>query len=308
MSELRVDPLTGTLVIVAPGRAARPDTFAAQTERDDATRACPFCPGHERETPPETFRTGSGGPDEPGWRIRVFPNKFPIVTRDDQRLRGIHEVLVLSPDHDASFAELAPDDARSVLRVMRDRLHDHLGEGFPFTQGFMNRGAEAGASIAHPHAQMITIDVVPPAIRAVSERFAADPDVLRRTIAEADDDGLVVSEGGAVVWCPFASRGPFEMAIAVGDAGPRFDMADDAQVAAVADALSDALRRLQRVLGPSVPYNVVVDSGPVDAPYEWFVRIAPRLTVTAGFEHTTDVYINTVPPEAAAAELRRAAW
>ncbi|HEX5615595.1 MAG TPA: DUF4921 family protein [Acidimicrobiia bacterium] len=306
MSELRTDPLTGTLVIVAPGRAARPDTFTAHEERADAIAACPFCPGHERETPPETFRTGSGAADEPGWTIRVFPNKFPIVTRTGAGIRGIHEVLVLSPDHRASFAELTPGDAREVVRVMRDRLHAHLDEGFPFAQGFMNRGAEAGASIAHPHAQMITIDVVPPAIDVVSRRFAADPDVLRRVIDDAARGDLIVADGPAVIWCPYASRGPFEMTVAVPGGGARFDTADNASVAAVADALGDALRRLQRVLGASVPYNVVFDSGPVGAPYQWFVRIAPRLHVTAGFEHTTDVYITTVRPEDAAEQLRTA--
>lgn len=307
MSELRVDPLTGTPVLLVPGRAARPDTYApGSTRARDERASCPFCPGHEHETPPETFRTGRGEPGGPGWAIRVFPNKFPLVSPDAGDVRGVHEVLVLSPDHDASFPDLAREDARAVLLVARDRAHSYLERGLPYAIALVNHGAEAGASIAHPHAQLVGLDVVPPGVRAVTDRFAAAPDLVRRAIDDAPARDLVVRDGPAVAWCPYASRSPFEVAIAVADAGSRFDLATDEHARAVADALHDALRRIRAVLGPHVPYNVMIDSGPIDGAYHWFVRVTPRVTVTAGFEHTTGVLVNVVRPDDAAAELRAA--
>ncbi|MET1003550.1 MAG: galactose-1-phosphate uridylyltransferase, partial [Acidimicrobiia bacterium] len=110
MPELRDDSLTGARVIVAPGRSARPDAFRVQAPASPAAVAsCPFCAGNEHETPPEVARTGSGQPETPGWRVRVVPNKYPIV---GEGLAGAHEVVIFSPAHNRSFADLDPDAAR----------------------------------------------------------------------------------------------------------------------------------------------------------------------------------------------------
>src|SRR5438874_12957464 len=103
MSELRHDPLSGHDVIVAAGRGTRPVTFAqSPAERTAGPLECPFCPGSESKTPPEVARTGSGAPGTPGWRVRVFPNLYPIVET--------HEVIALSPAHDRSLAQLDDDE------------------------------------------------------------------------------------------------------------------------------------------------------------------------------------------------------
>jgi UDPglucose--hexose-1-phosphate uridylyltransferase len=98
MSQLRHDPLSGRDVIVAAGRAARPTTFVTEPTADTGLVECPFCPGNEEETPPEVARVGGGAPNGPGWMVRAFPNLYPIV--------DAHEVVVLSPDHHRSFADL----------------------------------------------------------------------------------------------------------------------------------------------------------------------------------------------------------
>src|SRR4051812_19920287 len=117
MSELRHDPLSGHDVIVAAGRAARPVTFAPTREPEPQAHgspSCPFCPGAEAETPPEVARTGTGAPGTSGWRVRVFPNLYPIV--------DTHEVIALSPSHDRSMAHLDDDEVVEVFSVMRDRV------------------------------------------------------------------------------------------------------------------------------------------------------------------------------------------
>src|SRR5262249_17857117 len=121
--ELRRDPLTGAVVILAPGRAVRPDTFRAMAHapiptEPDADAGCPFCEGCEDQTPPEVYRTGGGAPNTPGWRVRVVPNLYPIA---GDGLAGAHEVAVLSPKHGESFGELDDDDAAELLTVLRDR-------------------------------------------------------------------------------------------------------------------------------------------------------------------------------------------
>ncbi|MEY3362065.1 MAG: Galactose-phosphate uridylyltransferase, partial [Actinomycetota bacterium] len=178
-AELRVDPVTGTPVIVAPGRAARPHTTARPA---DATPpgACPFCTGNEHETPPEVLRTGTGAPGAPGWRVRVVPNLYPVVGGIGARpgATGAHEVVILSPDHDAPLGALPDPGAIEVLTVLRDRVRFHLAAGRAHVQPLINHGRAAGASIAHPHAQIIAVDLVPPLVLARGERagaLGADP-------------------------------------------------------------------------------------------------------------------------------------
>src|SRR3954454_20542440 len=206
MSQLRHDALSGRDVIIAAERAARPTTFASG---DEAARTgeCPFCPGHERKTPPEVARVGTSEPDEPGWQVRAFPNLYPIVET--------HEVVVLSPGH-RSFADLDDDEATNVVRVWRDRVHTHLEAGHVYSVAILNHLKAAGASIAHPHAQVFVLDVVP---RAVEEAMArvrdAGVDLVR---ADAEREELVVARGDDVtLWCPYASAAPYQLRVAHDD-------------------------------------------------------------------------------------------
>src|SRR5262249_7651007 len=156
--ELRRDELSGRWVLLAPGRAARPHTFPPPARGGASTPdECPFCPGHEKMTPPEVYRAGEGEADTPGWRVRVVPNLYPIVDGTDPGPgeTGAHEVVVLSPSHTDSFAQLDERQAVQVLTVLRDRSRFHLGAGHTFVQVAINHGRAAGASIEHPHAQLV---------------------------------------------------------------------------------------------------------------------------------------------------------
>jgi UDPglucose--hexose-1-phosphate uridylyltransferase len=294
MSLLRHDPLSGRDVVVAAGRAARPNTFGAAADESTAAGECPFCPGNEADTPPEVARAGGGAPDGPGWQVRAFPNLYPIVEA--------HEVVVLSPDH-RSFADLDDAEAVAVFAVMRERVRAHLDAGHAYGLAIVNHRRAAGASIAHPHAQVFALDVVPRAVEETLTRFrAAGEDLVN---ADAADASLVVSRVGQVVtWCPYASAHPYQLRIAHHDAGARFDLADDAVADAVAMASRDALVLLRTALGDA-PYNVIVYSAPRDRePFHWYVEVVPRVSVPAGFELATEILVNTVPPDQAAELLR----
>jgi len=306
MPDLRRDPVTGELVLIAPGRAARPHTVAA-TPTPPTAPMCPFCPGHEPKTPPEVFRTGTGAPGTPGWRVRVVPNLYPIVGGPEvgEGAGGAHEVVVLSPDHNRSFGMLADDEAIEVLGVMRDRARHHLARGCAFVQVLVNHGRAAGASIAHPHAQVVALEFVPPAVAALAARFEA----ATRDPLSADrecDPALHMSSAPASVWCPWASRAPYTMRVAPPAPVVSFDGADDVAIAAVAVAARDALARVSQAINDPA-YNLVVYTAPPGCarPY-WFVEIVPRTSVVAGFEQGTGVLVNTVTPEAASEVLRAA--
>jgi UDPglucose--hexose-1-phosphate uridylyltransferase len=310
MPELRRDDLTGRWVLLAPGRAARPRTFPPAAPDAPATVAdCPFCPGHEALTPPEVYRTGDGAPDTPGWRVRVVPNLYPIVGGADAGpgATGAHEVVVLSPAHGTSFAQLTEQQAVEVFTVLRDRVRYHLAAGHAFVQVSINHGRAAGASIEHPHAQVVAIDLVPPAVERAVERFtAAGHDLVVADLDAAGED-LLVADGPAPVWCPSAPGTPYELRVALRAPGARFE-AVDTQIDPVAHGARGALARLAAAIG-DVPDNLVVMNAPPGAgpdSFHWYIEIETRVAVPAGFEQGTGILVNTVPPELAARQLREA--
>lgn len=315
MPELRQDAISGRAVIVAVERAARPFTIEAPPESENAGRECPFCPGREDMTPPEVHRTGEGEAQTRGWRVRVVPNLFPIVdtaaTHDarpgSERVTGVHEVVILSPDHEASFARLDDAACTEVMTVIRHRVQVHLAAGHAYVQVFVNQGKAAGASIAHPHAQIVALDTVPPAVEASLERFATT-DLVARDLADARRDGLVVVDGPAPAWTPFAAFVPYGMRVAHRSTRSRIDEATDAEIGVVAIGLRDALAALQRTLGDA-PYNVVFRTAPPGRPvgeFHWHLDVLPRVSIVAGFEEGTGLWVNTVAPEQAAVLLRDA--
>lgn len=175
MPELRRDPITGRWVIFAAERAQRPADFAFE-EREPATAHCPFCEGHEADTPPEIQADRANGslPNKPGWRVRVVPNKYPALRIEGDldkegeglydRMNGIgaHEVFIEGPQHESSITALPHETFKSTVLAYRDRLRDlKKDRRLAYALVFKNVGARAGASLAHNHSQLIATPVVP---------------------------------------------------------------------------------------------------------------------------------------------------
>ena len=173
MSQLRLNPLTGRWVTIVSDRAERPSDFAprvAQVE-SDPERPCPFCPGHEEERPAALETVGANGE----WQARVVPNKYPAFVGDEPfsvrtlgpvhtqaEASGIHEVFVYAREHEASLASLSDDQVASVMSILRKRMQDHAASpGIRYTQAIVNHGRESGASLAHPHGQLLGMPFVP---------------------------------------------------------------------------------------------------------------------------------------------------
>jgi UDPglucose--hexose-1-phosphate uridylyltransferase len=253
-------------------------------------------------TPPEVARVGPGAPDTPGWRVRVVPNLYPLV---GDGVDGAHEVVILSPSHTADLGALDDTAAIEAVCALRDRAHHHLTHGLVHALPFVNHGRAAGASLPHPHAQLVALGIVPPRVDALLDRFTATGhDLVAAAITEARHANLVVADGDVVSWCPPASWSPFLVRCALVATGPRFDLATDDDTAAVAIAVRDVIACIQRVLG-DLAYNFVVNTAPRDdpRPFHWWIDVVPRLTVLAGFELGAGLFVNVVEPRAAAAAL-----
>jgi len=339
-SELRRDPVSGRWVIIAAGRSKRPDEY--RTERRSWVRKpgpflfCPFCSGHEAKTPPAiaTVPVPGAGPGDSGWRVRVVPNKFPALTRGEAPIPhrrglfesmegiGVHEVLIESPDHEADLPDLPPDHVRGILSACQDRFRSIEAEPqYAYIQLFKNKGPEAGASLSHPHFQIVATPIIP---KRVEEEINASELHLRqtgeclfcRTLGEELDaaDRVVRANGHCAAIAPFASRFPFEMRIFPRRHSPYFSSASPEEIAALGDVLQTVLASLRSLLDDP-PFNIILHQGPhpararelwpdIDRISHWYIEIIPVLTRVAGFEWGTGFYINPVVPEDAAFFLR----
>lgn len=314
-SRLARDPLTGALVIIAPDRAGRPGAFSAQSPLPDAVE-CPFCPGREHETPPESLavRPDSPGADTPGWQVRVVPNRYPAVSASGYGMpgaaAGIHEVIIETPAHHERLHELDLKRLAGVLAVYYDRLEYLLGQpGIRRAIIFKNSGAQAGASLSHEHAQAIGLNFVPPELAREERRRAAHArrsgrcllcDLLAKAISTRRR--VVVDMGKAVAICPPAPRFAHETWIIPRDHGPP---ASDI-LEAMAACLRKVLGGLESV-SPGCAFNLVL-AGPeraMSAGHHHLLKVLPRLTGIAGLEWGGGLFVNPVPPAASARLLGR---
>jgi UDPglucose--hexose-1-phosphate uridylyltransferase len=223
---------------------------------------------------------------------------------------GIHEVLVLSPDHHATWADLSDEQAALVMAAIRDRVEEHSRHrGLRYTQTILNVGREAGASLEHPHGQLLGIPFVPGEITEESRGFDRfEGGCLLCATAEAEQSvghRVVQSDDRALVVCPFWSGTPYEMLVVPMHHAAHLHESEPRDVAAMGRTVRDALRRL-RDFHDDPAYNVVFHAAPFSQyeDFHWHVHLIPRLTTVAGFEQGTGVMINIVAPEHAAQDLR----
>jgi UDPglucose--hexose-1-phosphate uridylyltransferase len=331
MPELRKDPISDRWVIISSDRARRPGDFVRESvpsTRSD--RHCPFCSGQEEKTPPELLahRNGSAS-NRPGWSLRVIPSDFPVLRVEGEldregeglfdRMEGIgaHEIVVESPEHVLSMADLSDSAIEQVLWAFRERVRDLRNDPrLRYVMIFRNYGEAAGAHLEHVHSQLIALPVVPKRVQEeleVASRYYASKercifcDLIRqemkagvRVVTETDQF-LVVE--------PYAARFPFETWILPKKHQSHFTDAAAPQLNNLAWVLKTTLKKLEKAL-ERPPYNLLVHTSPLQAAsnphYHWHIEIIPKLTRVAGFEWGTGFYINPTPPEESARFLREA--
>ena len=331
MPELRRDPVTGRWVIISTDRQKRPNDFRFERAAILGREYCPFCPGHESLTPPEIYsvRQNGNGANGPGWDLRVVPNKFPALQVEGSldrvgegmfdRMNGIgaHEVIIETPDHDRPLAAMGEPEIERVLNAYRERILDLQRDiRLKYILVFKNHGAAAGATLEHPHSQLIALPIVPDFVREEIDGARRHFQVKDRCVfcdivrEEARDGRRVIAENADVIAiAPYAPRFPFETWLLPRRHGARFETAAQHEYQSLARLLKNVLQRMDKAL-ESPPFNLIVHTSPfvpaddIAAVYHWHVEIMPKLSRVAGFEWGTGFYINPTAPEEAADVLR----
>lgn len=327
MPELRKDPVVERWVIIATERARRPMDFTPEAARPRGPEGCPFCPGHEEMTPPELFRTPGAG-DGP-WRVRVVPNKFPALHADGElaasgegiydRMDGVgaHEVVVETPDHFGRLGGLPEAHVGDLLRAYRARLRALKEDPrLEYVLIFKNHGSAAGASLEHPHSQIVATPILPELV--VEEQAGAARyfrikercvwcDIVRQE--RRDGARLVLERDGFLALAPFAPRFPYETWVLPAAHQASFEALGDEAILPLASLLREVVARLERLF-TDPPYNVVLHTAPLretaTEAFHWHLELMPKLTRLAGFELGSGFYMNPTPPEDAARFLRTA--
>jgi UDPglucose--hexose-1-phosphate uridylyltransferase len=330
LPELRKDPITGRWVIIATDRGKRPSDFVKETVRIRGG-FCPFCYGNEDKTPPEilAYRTDGGPRNSPGWRLRVVPNKFPALGIEGDLNRqgdglfdkmngvGAHEVIIETPDHNATLATIGEQEIEDVFWAFRDRMLDlKKDKRFRYILIFKNHGEVAGASLEHAHSQLIALPIVPKLVREEIEGSKAHFSFKERCVycdiirQELNSGVRVIDENqDFVIIAPYAPRFPFETWILPKTHDSCFEDAQKREYQNLAKILKTMLLKMDRVLDLPA-YNLVVHTSPLTEAlndfYHWHIELMPKLSKVAGFEWGTGFYINPVTPEDSAKFLREA--
>lgn len=313
---------------MAPGRRRRPHQASGEV-RGVSSSSCPLCPGREAETPREVLRL----PPEDGnpWAVRVVPNKFAVLSPEqggpEERCEGMlfrerdgvgyHELVVDSAHHDRRIAEMSGGEVALILDAYHDRYRELRNDArVAYIVVFKNVGSRAGASLQHPHSQIVAVPMAPRSLEQRYARARAYHDETKRCLycdmveAEREAATRMVGETDRfVAFCPFASGVPFETWIAPKAHQPSFGATSRADRLELGELLRSSLRRADEALGRP-DFNYVLHTAPVSEEnepyYLWHLQILPRTTTLAGFELGSGIPINTTLPEDAAAALRSA--
>lgn len=326
-SELRQDLVSGDWVAIATGRAMRPHDFLGEPRAafGQPRDACPF-EALENDALLVLTSEGAAGSAEDWW-VEVIPNKYPAFQLDAcptpqalgpyQRMEGVgHHEVVVTRDHDRSFALMSPAEADAVLRAYQQRYQTLAQDPCArYISIFHNHGLLSGATIGHPHSQMIAIPVVPPDVgRSLSGSagyFKENGRCVHCAALEYEsrERSRIVAENDlTLALAPFASKSAFELRVFPKNHAAHFERIGAAERASLAEILRIALAKLHRGL-ENPDYNFFLHTAPPDERdgydhYHWHFEILPKTSIWAGFEIGTGIEISAIAPEAAAEFLR----
>jgi len=307
VADYRTDEIRGEWVVVAGERRNRPgDTGLTGAAGKPA--GCPFDEGNEDQTPPEVLRIGRGAPNGPGWEVRVVPNKFPILPA--------HEVIIHSPDHEKDIAQLPLEQVKKIVQAYVYRFRFYDDGGLPYI--FNNHGAGAGASLTHPHSQLVIFEKLPEALseevqgaQRYYEEHRSCPycDLLKR---ESSGERFVWENSHFVVLVPFAAAWPYELLVLPKKHRENFSDIEGPEMVALAEVLIKLGRIFECKFG-NPDYNFWIHSlsrkfATEDSSifYHWHLEFVPRLKKLGAIELGAEVMIyDQATPEEAAKRLRK---
>lgn len=320
-SELRQDLVSGDWILIAPGRGKRPDQFIDRKKTEKTPKsACLFeCP--EKAAGGTVI---SASPSLEHWRVQIVPNKYPVVIRDEIAAVfarqgpyfivpgvGYHD-LVITKNHNKNFPKLTRRDANLLFQSFKDRYKvlaqdKHIA----YVAIFHNWGHKAGASIYHPHYQMISIPVVPPdvehSLKGSKDYFDKHNECVHCVEVNweiKEKKRIIYENEHAIAFAPYVSRSPFEIRIFPKNHLPYFEDTDGKEMDSVIEVLQKSLSLLEKSLN-NPDYNFFIHTVPTKEKnnfkhYHWHIEIKPKISTPAGFELGTGIEINVVDPDEAA--------
>lgn len=330
ISELRRDLVSGTWVAFATGRKFRPADHKKTprvSDNLDDPKECPFCKDNfdkQKQDSDTLVYT-----DEKGdWTVRVFPNKFPIFAPYEKGLdkrdvgpfevmngAGYHEVLIAS-DHRKNFPDLSRSGIVEVLDAYQERYLALMNKkDVKYISIFKNYGKSAGASIVHPHSQIVAMPIIDPdvarSLHGSQKYFQSYKECVHCVMIEWEMESgerIVYENEDFVVICPFVSRVSFEMRIYPKRHFSYFERITSDQKIKLAETIKFSLGKLKYNLDDP-DYNMFIHTAPCDGQtydhYHWHLEIFPKTSIWAGLELSTGIEVCTVLPEEAAAMLRK---
>lgn len=347
-SELRKDIVSGEWVVLVPGRAKRPDAFIKKVPRERAPKqTCPFEDPQATEHgepmlvyPEDALHSTSRLNRRDRWRIQIVRNKFPAFLPAQAGLHerkcspaapfgpyqvmegvGYHHLL-LTRDHDRNYPELSLREAMLVFQLFQKHYKDiERDKCVKYISFFQNWGPKAGASVYHPHYQIIALPIVPPDVgrslegsKAYHRKHKACVHCMVLNWELKEKKRIVYETKHVVVFVPYISREPFEARIFPKRHEAYFEDAAPAVLEDVARALQLVLRKMKQKL-KDPDYNFFIHSAPVCAGrpayekekfrhYHWHIEVLPKLSISAGFELGTGMQVSVVDPDEAAELLR----
>jgi UDPglucose--hexose-1-phosphate uridylyltransferase len=303
--ELRKDYILNRWVVISEGRSKRKHEYVEQVKKKKGV--CFFCQGNEDMTPPEIGRVPKGK----SWKIRWFQNKFPAVARaglpefiTEPYLHGpaygSHEVVVETPDHNKQLWDLPLKHMTELMKVWTHRIVElSKDSATKYVLVFKNHGDNAGCSLVHSHMQIASLDLVPPVVNdevhaSRTAKGCAYCTIIRK---ERKSPRFIHENDRFVSFAPYASRFNYEAWLF-----PRrhirsitdFKEKDYTQCA---DALLRILKKLRKL---GADYNFWLHYAPHGKDLHFHMEVAPRIAPWAGFEYSSGIIINSVPPEEAA--------
>ncbi len=327
MSEIRKDPISHTWVIISTERAKRPSDYiknAAKEEDNQIAESCPLC--QEAAVPPLPSDPWAGLQEEKNsqWLTRVLPNKFPALKpavalsqKEENSFyhslsgTGGHEIILDSLNHRENLSSMKLSQIEAMLLTYQTRFFRwKLDHRISYVLIFKNYKRAAGASLSHPHSQVIASPIIPPRIfeelREAREYYKLQRECIFCRMIKDElklKKRLIYQNSSILIFSPYASRFPFETYIIPKKHFASLEETDRETIKNLAKAFKFLFVQLSKLLNDP-PFNYMLHVSPLKTPgllyYHWHFEVIPRLAMPAGYEFGSGIFINPTPPEEAA--------
>ena len=315
MRELRRDPITNDIVVIAKNRSNRPiDKFNDNDtdSKDDYKLDCPFCRGNEKYTDSSTFEIEGNS----GWLARSVKNKYPIIDSLSKEIYGEHEVIIDTNRHNGSFYNMSDNEFFYLLKMYKNR-YEHMAKNknIKYISIFKNFLREAGASLTHPHSQIISLSIVPPEIENeinISEKYYnKHKKSLYESIIEDEikyKNRVIHNHRDYLVMVPEITKYGGEIRILF-KSNKRFEELEENNLEELSKIFRKLFEKIYNIQGYN-PFNIYIHTHPLNIPtdkishYHTHIHIVPRKYNFGGFELGTGVYVSSINADNLANKLR----